>query len=134
MDCHSPEHARIIANGPLVLPDELRQPDRHALDEAVFELLGATDPRERQELIDTLYAETAHHFRKIRVVEIQKQEQRSKTGVHRLTVDDLAADVWEAAELPDARPLLQWLSDERLTKSYSVPDGETAYLQPASDF
>lgn len=134
MDCHSPEHARIIANGPLVLPDELRQPDRRALDEAVFELLGATGPDERQELVDRLYAETAQHFRKIRVVEIQKQEQRTKTGVHHLTVDDLAADVWEAAELPDPRPLVQWLSDVPRKKSYSVPDGEAAYLQPASDF
>jgi hypothetical protein len=134
MNCHSPEHARIIANGPLMLADELRQPDRRALDEAVFELLGAADPEYRRELVDRLYAETALHFRKIRVVEIQKQEQRSDAKVRRLTVDDLAADIWEAASLPDLRPLVEWLSEEpALKQTFAIPDGDQAYLMPASD-
>jgi hypothetical protein len=59
MDYHSPEHARVIASGPLRLADEFRQPDRRALDDAVFELLGAADPAHRRELVDRLYAETA---------------------------------------------------------------------------
>jgi hypothetical protein len=134
MDCHSPEHARVIASGPLTLADELRQPDRRALDDAVFELLGAADPERRRELVDRLFAETAQHFRKIRVVKIQKQEQRSKTGVRRFTVDDLAADVWEAADLSDWRPLLEWLSEQREPKQvFTIPDGDRAYLMPASD-
>ncbi len=45
MDCHSPERARRLAAGPLVLSHELRQPDRRELDDAVFELLGVADPR-----------------------------------------------------------------------------------------
>jgi len=134
MDCHSPEHARLIASGPLRLADELRQPDRRALDDAVFELLGAADPDYRCELVDRLYAETARHFRKIRVVEIQKQEQRAKTGVRRFTVDDLAADVWEAANLSDWRPLAEWLSEEPEPKqTFTIPDGDQAYLMPVSD-
>jgi hypothetical protein len=134
MDCHSPEHARVIASGPLRLADEFRQPDRRALDDAVFELLGAADPAHRRELVDRLYAETARHFRKIRVVEIQKQEQRAKTGVRRFTVDDLAADVWEAANLSDWRPLAESLSEEPEPKeSFAIPDGDQPYLTPASD-
>jgi hypothetical protein len=43
MDCHSPERARRIAAGPLVLSEELRQDDRRVLDDAVFELLGVSD-------------------------------------------------------------------------------------------
>lgn len=33
---------------------------------------------EREKLVDELYWETANHFRQIRIVEIQKQEQRAK--------------------------------------------------------
>ncbi|MGH7913504.1 MAG: hypothetical protein ACREPW_02485 [Candidatus Binataceae bacterium] len=134
MDCHSPEHARLIAAGPLRLADELQQADRRALDDAVFELLGATAPEYRRELVDRLYAETARHFRKIRVVEIQKQEQRAKTVVRRFTVDDLAADVWEAANLSDWRLLAEWLSEgPEPRETFAIPDNDQAYLMPASD-
>ncbi len=109
MDCHSPEHARLIASGPLRLADEFRQPDRRALDDAIFELLGASDPDHRRELVDRLYAETAQHFRKIRVVEIQKMEQRSKSKAHRFTTQELANDGWDAVYYKDLPPLSQWL-------------------------
>lgn len=46
MDCRAPERARRIAAGPFVLSDELRQDDRRDLDDAVFELLGVSDPAE----------------------------------------------------------------------------------------
>jgi hypothetical protein len=134
MDCHSPENARAIASSPLRLADELEQPDRRALDDAVFELLEVADPDHRRKLVDRLYTETALHFRKIRVVEIQKQEQRSKTGVRRFTAAELAADVWEAANLPDWRPIAQWLSEDQVSqRTFMIPDGDDAYLMPASD-
>ena len=44
MDCHTPERARKLAAGPLVLSDELQQSDRRDLDDAVFELLGGDGP------------------------------------------------------------------------------------------
>ncbi len=78
MDCHTPERARRLAAGPLVLSNELRQPDRRELDDAVLQLLGVSDPTERDELIDRLYEATARHFRDIRVVEIEKMEQRAQ--------------------------------------------------------
>jgi hypothetical protein len=84
MECHSPEHARIIASGPLVLPEELRQPDRRALDDAVFELPGASDPEERRDRVDRLYIETARHFRKIRVVDSETATalEKQNTSFH----------------------------------------------------
>ena len=62
MDCHTPDRARRIAAGPLVLPEELQQRDRRDLDDAVFELLGVSDPKERDELIGRLYEATAQSF------------------------------------------------------------------------
>ena len=108
MDCHTPD-ARKLAAGPLVLANELQQPDRRDLDDAVLELLGVSDPKERDELIGRLYEATAKHFRDIRVVEIEKMEQRAKSDNKRFSVHDLAADIWDAAELEDATPLAEWL-------------------------
>ncbi len=112
MDCHSPERARRLAAGPLALSRELQQPDRRDLDDAVFQLLGVSAPKQRGELIGRLYEATARHFREIRVVEIEKMEQRAKTGGKRFRVDDLAADIWDAAELEDATPMGDWIEQQ----------------------
>ena len=109
MDCHSPERARNLAAGPLVLPKELQRPDRRELDDAVFEMLGVSDSGERSELIDRLYEATSQHFRDIRVVEIEKMEQRARSEGTRLNVHDLAADIWDAVELNDSLSVGQWL-------------------------
>jgi methylase of polypeptide subunit release factors len=109
MDCHSPDRARKLASGPLVLSNELRQDDRRELDDAVFELLGVSDPQERLNLIDRLYEATARHFRDIRVVEIQKMTQRAVSNNKRFNAHDLAADIWDAAQLEDATPLAEWI-------------------------
>ena len=132
MDCHSPERAHEIAKGPIVLPDELCQPDRRALDDAVFEMLGVTNPAERASLIDRLYEETARHYRQIRVVEIEKMEQRSKTKARRFRPDELAADAWDAAQLEDAQPLGEWLMGQPgTTKEVRLPEGGNVQLPPA---
>ena len=119
MDCHTPERARRLATGPMVFSHELQQPDRRDLDDSVFELLGVTDPKQRDELIGRLYEATARHFRDIRVVEIEKMQQRAKSDNHgRFSVRDLAADIWDAAELEDATPLAEWIG--RLPESNSL--------------
>ncbi|HEY7152641.1 MAG TPA: N-6 DNA methylase [Gemmataceae bacterium] len=109
MDCHTPERARKLAAGPLVHSHELRQADRRDLDDAVFELLGVADATERDEWIRRLHDATAQHFRAIRVVEIDKLVQRAKSETKRFSVHDLAADIWDAAELAEATPLAEWL-------------------------
>jgi hypothetical protein len=134
MTCHSPDRAEVIASGPLVLSDELRRDDRRMLDDAVFELLGVNDAERRRDLVTKLHEETARHFRKIRVVEIQKQLQRTKTGARRFTAADLADDAWHAAELSDWRPLSEWLDNEPGPKSsIAIPESGVPSLMPASD-
>ena len=85
-------------------------PDRRALDLAVFELLGVTDEKEREALCDELYRETAGHFRQIRVVELQKQEQRAGTQGREFRTDELAADLWDALTDAEKQPLAEWIS------------------------
>ncbi len=129
MDCHTPERARKLAAGPLVLAHELQQSDRRDLDDAVFELLGVADPKERHELIDRLYEATAKHFRDIRVVEIDKMEQRAKSDNKRFSVHDLAADIWDAAELEDAMPLAQWIGQQAGSDlPVTIPEEKPAVL------
>jgi hypothetical protein len=112
MECHTPERAQRIGAGPLVLSEELQQPDRRELDDAVFEMLGVKDAAERTKLIERLYKETAQHFREIRIVEIAKMEQRAKSETRRFNTQDLAADIWDAAGLEDARPIAEWIEKE----------------------
>jgi methylase of polypeptide subunit release factors len=129
MDCHSTERAKRIAEGSIVLSNELRQPDRRALDDAVFELLGVADPQRRKELIDRLYDEAALHFRQIRVMEIQKMEQRRKSATRRFSAEELAADLWDAAELEDLTPLKEWIAKQpETTATAIIPDVSPAHL------
>jgi hypothetical protein len=127
MDCHTPERARKLAAGPLVYSHELKQPDRRDLDDATLELLGVSDPKERDELIGRLYEATARHFRDIRVVEIEKMEQRAKSDSKRFSVYDLAADIWDAAELEDVTPLCDWIGQAPESDSLvSIPEERPA--------
>jgi methylase of polypeptide subunit release factors len=129
MDCHSPEQARRIAEGPIVLSNELKQSDRRALDEAVFELLGVADPRRRREFVDRLHIETAVHFRQIRVVEIQKMEQRKKSVARGFSAEELAADLWDASEMEDLRPLKEWMAQQpSANAAVIIPEASPAFL------
>jgi hypothetical protein len=135
MDCHSPERAGRIAEGPVVLSTELSQPDRRALDEAVFEVLGVGEESRRAELVDRLHHETALHFRQIRVVEVQKMEQRKKSVVRKFSAKELAEDLWDAAELEDLTPLKEWVAEQQdgPTISINIPESFPAQLSGHAD-
>lgn len=129
LECHSPERAQKIADGPLVIPRELKQPDRRDLDDAVFEVLGVTDPRRRTEFVNQLHIETALHFRHIRVGEIQKMEQRRKSTARQFSGEELAADLWDAAELEDLTPLKEWIAKQQgFTAAAMIPNASPAHL------
>jgi len=133
MDCHSAERARKLAEKPVSLPAELRQPDRRALDLAVFELLGVADARERERLCDELYRETAAHFRQIRLVEIQKQEQRARSGAREFQTEELAADLWDALTDEEKQPAAAWLAAQTTGGArFVIPEGRPN-LPDASD-
>jgi len=134
MECHTSERAKKLAQKPIELPQELRMPDRRALDLAVFEALGITDASERERLCDELYHETANHFRQIRIVEIQKQEQRSKTDAREFRADELAADLWDSLPDEDKQPLAVWMAEQVKDGSpVDIPEGR-ASLPDATDF
>lgn len=131
LSCHSYERARRLAERPVVLSAELQQKDRRELDDAVFELLGVSDPPERSRYVDALHEETAKHFRAIRVVEIQKMEDRAKGGRRRFTASDLAADAWDAVELDDLMPLAKWVEKHATgsCEEIEIPSARPAHLE-----
>ncbi|MSU59737.1 MAG: hypothetical protein EXS35_16480 [Pedosphaera sp.] len=133
MGCHDPKRAKKLAEKPVALPTELQMADRRALDLAVFELLGVTDVKEREALCDELYRETAAHFRQIRIVEIQKQEQRAKSGSREFRTDELSADLWDALTDDEKQPLTDWLAAQTSGgRPHVIPEGQ-ASLPDAND-
>ncbi len=144
VDCHDPRRARRLAAGEPVVSAELREPDRRALDDAVIELLGVGNRAERWHILEHVYEATAQHFRQLRVVEIEKQEQRSATASKSFSVKELAADAWDAAELPDLTPLAEWVGKEaeRITaaaggtavQAVSIPEERPAEMSPSPMF
>ena len=133
MECRSAVRAKKLAEEPVKLPWELQQPDRRALDLAVLELLGVGDAKEREELCDELYHETAAHFRQIRVVEIQKQEQRAGAEDREFRTDELAADLWDSLAADEKQPLAEWFAEQASGgKAQTIPEGD-ASLPDAND-
>ena len=108
-------------------------PDRRALDLAVFELLGVSDADEREKLCDELYHETANHFRQIRIVEVQKQEQRAGGEDREFRTDELAADLWDSLPDEDKQPLVAWIASQVTDGlKVNIPEGD-ASLPDAND-
>jgi hypothetical protein len=108
-------------------------PDRRSLDLAVLELIGVSDAKSREELCDRLYFETTVHFRAVRIVEIQKQEQRQGVISDRLRVDDLVSDVWDALTPDDRRPVREWLTAAVPNgQAFQIPEGKPQ-LHDAND-
>lgn len=144
MECRSPERAAKLASMPIEYPAELKMRDRQDLDLAVFEMLGVTDSVERERLCDELYFETAKHFRQVRIVEIQKQEQRAGRDGSTFSVNDLALDLWDALTDDERLPLEKWFSKQSpggwkiiipearpsLPPSDDMLDAETVFFQP----
>jgi hypothetical protein len=113
LECHTAEEVRKAASRPLALPNELCQEDRRELDDAVWEVLGVTDEGRRKALTDRLYREVALHFRAIRVVEVQKMEQRRQTGGSSgVSPVSLASDAWAELGQDWKKPLSEWLEQE----------------------
>ncbi len=129
MDCHTAERVRRLALTPIGLPVELQQADRRILDDAVFELLGVQDSFERSALIDQLYLETARHYRQIRIVEVQKMEQRSRSRATRYTAHDLAEDIWDTCGMDLKQSLIEWLGTlDGPTMEVTIPvEGKPRY-------
>ncbi len=133
--CHTAVEVREAAKTPLELPFELKQKDRRNLDDAVFELLGAEDPHKRGHLIDRLYLELTLHNRNTRIVEVQKMEQRRKTGAEQVSQLELAFDAWRDLETEWRMPLPIWLKENAsAAKTVELPEGEVRLPAPGNFF
>lgn len=135
LKCHTEDEVREAASLPLSMPRELQQSDRRVLDDAVFELLGVQDPGRRQDLVDKLYREVTLHFRSIRIMEVQKMEQRRRgSSRDRISPTELAIDAWSELERKWQTPLNSWL-EEHIDKAkiIDIPDGEVR-LPDAGNF
>ena len=85
--------------------------------------------------MDELHWETANHFRQIRIVEIQKQEQRAKSEGREFRTDELAADLWDSLPEDDKQPLAAWLASQIADGlPVNIPDSDGCSLPDASDF
>ncbi len=126
LECHTAEEVREAAGRPLTIPEELQQQDRRELDDAVWEVLGVTSKRRRQELTNRLYTEVTQHFRAIRVVEVQKMEQRRRaSGSSNVAPANLASGAREemdsALDGALGNSLKRWSGG---TWVVDLPDGE----------
>jgi methylase of polypeptide subunit release factors len=133
--CRSARDVRGMAQQPLELPLELLHNDRRELDDAVFEVLGVTDAQRRSQLVDRLYSEVALHNRQIRIVEVQKMEQR-RHGVGRdsVSASDLAFDAWRELDPEWRKGIPEWLSEEVTHgKLFEIPEGQVR-LPEAGNF
>ena len=129
MQCHTIEQVKELAKRPIQLSDELREPDRRDLDDAVLQMIGISDARARATIIDELYLETTTHFRQIRILEVQKQVQRTG-GRRRLTAADLAASIWDSLSDDERSPTVEgWLAAQQgKRQKVSIPDGKATAL------
>jgi hypothetical protein len=130
-ESHTAVEVREAAKEPLGVPAELRQKDRRELDDAVFELLGVADPKQRADLIDRLYRELTLHNRNIRIIEVQKMEQRRKSGSEKVSQLELAFDAWQTLEPDWQKPLPVWLKENAFAaKTVELPEGEVRLPAP----
>jgi len=124
-NCTTTEEVLKAEKLPLGLPRELAQDDRRQLDDAIFELLGVSDAQRRKSLTERLYREMTLHTRSVRVVEVQKMEQRRHgTATQKISQLELAVDAWEALDPEWRKPLSMWLEgNARHAKIVSLPEG-----------
>jgi hypothetical protein len=123
--CHTADEVREAAKLPLGLPLELQREDRRELDDAVFELLGVSNAGRRQELIDHLYREVSLHYRSIRIVEVQKMEQRRHGGNAKISTLNLASSAWNELDPEWQKPLADWVREQvGKGKVLDLPDGD----------
>jgi hypothetical protein len=132
MDCHTADEVMKAARTPLVLSEELRQPDRRELDDAVLELIGVESASDRAALLEELYRETASHYRRIRIVEVQKMEQRAGGRARRFSPQDLAVSIWDSlSEDEKGPPVNEWLLQKPgRTESVTIPEGRPFAFGP----
>lgn len=123
--CHTEDHMREILARPVELSRELKQEDRRELDDAVLEMIGIKNARERARMLEELYTQTAVYYRHQRTLEIQGMRNRANANRKQISPRDLAASVWDS--LTDAergQPVADWIKTRWPSHiAVTIPDG-----------
>jgi hypothetical protein len=124
--CHTEEHMREILARPIELSQELQQPDRRMLDDAVFEMIGVKDAGQRARMLDDLYLQTAGYYRYQRTLEIQGMRNRAAASQGQIGPRDLAASVWDSLSPKEkGQPVSEWIKARWPdTATVEIPDGK----------
>jgi len=125
LQCHSEENMREILRKPPELPKELTQEDRRELDDCVLELIGVSNPKERQKLLDELYVETTKYYRYQRTQDIQAMANRAGNNGRRLGAQDLAEGIWHSLSDDErGKALIEWIRlSYRNVQTVEIPEG-----------
>jgi len=99
--------------------------DRQELDHAVLELLGFTDPKEREEVQQELYIQITKIYRDIRAGERIMQRYRLITArAGRPTAHSIADEIWdELADKPIFRTPLDFITPKVKLVEVNIPEG-----------
>lgn len=136
LDCHTESGMRELQATPLRLPVELQRQDRRELDLLVFELLGLSDAKRREQLVSRLYQETASYYREQRVQDIRSMINKAQSGGGgNVSQMDLALDAWNQFEPDLQTPLSEWLGAQGIAaKTVNLPEGEVRLPAPENWF
>jgi hypothetical protein len=115
---------------------ELALTDRQQLDDAVLELLGISDKKERENLRAELYEEVTKLYRSIRVAEREMQRHRSANARQgRATAQSIAAEIWDSLDTPpDYRTPLDFIPPRARTETFDLPAEGRARVIPGNMF
>lgn len=135
LECHGEAELRQLQQLPLGLPIELTRKDRRQLDLLIFELLGVSDAKRRNKLVDRLYTETSAYYREQRSQDIRSNINKAKgAGGASISAHELALDAWNNLDLVWRKPLSEWLEEQTgKAKTVELPEGEV-HLPSADHF
>jgi hypothetical protein len=104
---------------------ELALEDRQQLDDAVLELIGVLNSKERIALREELYAEITTLYRHIRVAERKMQRHRSATArAGKQTAHSIADEIWDSlAPQPILQTPLDFVPSKAQTQNHNLPTG-----------
>ncbi len=111
---------------------ELGFSDRQQLDDAVLELLGVSNKKERESLRAELYEEVTKLYRQLRVAEREMQRHRSANARQgRATAQSIAAEIWDSLDTPpDYRTPLDFIPPRARTQTFALPaEGRTRIIR-----
>jgi hypothetical protein len=107
------------------LTGDLAQADRQELDDAVLELLGFTNAKERREVQQELYAQITRIYREIRAGELIMRKYRAITArAGRPTAHSIADEIWDELEdKPTYKIPLDFIPPKVKSADVTIPEG-----------